>query len=69
MDEDKSYTSSLLAGGLVKCIDKLQEEFDELTEALNNNSSFFKIYQYFRVKILKKKKTKSYTKRIDRLYS
>ena len=38
-------------------------------EALNNNSSFFKIYQYFRVKILKKKKTKSYTKRIDRLYS
>jgi phosphoribosyl-ATP pyrophosphohydrolase len=39
MDEDKSYTSSLLAGGLVKCIDKLQEEFDELTEALNNNSN------------------------------
>jgi hypothetical protein len=27
-------------------------------EALNNNSSFFKIYQYFRVKILKKKKQK-----------
>jgi len=38
-NEDKSYTSSLLSGGLVKCIDKLQEEFDELKEALNNNSN------------------------------
>ena len=37
--EDKSYTSSLLSGGLVKCIDKLQEEFDELKEALNDNSN------------------------------
>ena len=36
--EDKSYTSSLLSGGLVRCIDKLQEEFDELKEALNDNS-------------------------------
>ena len=38
-NEDKSYTSSLLSGGLVKCIDKLQEEFDELKEALNDNSN------------------------------
>ena len=36
-DEDKSYTSSLLSGGLTKCIDKMQEEFGELTEALNDN--------------------------------
>ena len=38
-NEDKSYTASLLSGGLVKCIDKLQEEFDELKEALNDNSN------------------------------
>ena len=38
-DKDKSYTSSLLSGGLDKCINKLQEEFDELKEALNNNSN------------------------------
>ncbi len=38
-DSDKSYTSSLLSGGLTKCIDKMQEEFDELTEALNENSN------------------------------
>ena len=38
-DEDKSYTSSLLSGGLDKCIDKLQEEFNELKEALNDNSN------------------------------
>ena len=38
-DEDKSYTSSLLSGGLSKCIDKMVEEFDELKEALNNNSN------------------------------
>ena len=37
--EDKSYTSSLLSGGLVRCIDKLQEEFSELKEALNDNSN------------------------------
>jgi len=37
--EDKSYTSSLLSGGLVGCIDKLQEEFSELKEALNDNSN------------------------------
>ena len=38
-DSDKSYTSSLLSGGLTKCIDKMQEEFDELKEALNENSN------------------------------
>ena len=38
-DEDKSYTSSLLSGGLTKCIDKMQEEFEELTEALKENSN------------------------------
>ena len=32
---DKSYTSSLLSGGLSKCIDKLEEEFGELKKALN----------------------------------
>jgi phosphoribosyl-ATP pyrophosphohydrolase len=37
--EDKSYTASLLSGGLEKCIDKMQEEFDELKEALNDNSN------------------------------
>jgi len=38
-NEDKSYTSSLLSGGLSKCIDKMEEEFGELKEALNNNSN------------------------------
>jgi len=38
-DENKSYTSSLLSGGLDKCIDRLQEEFNELKEALNENSN------------------------------
>ena len=38
-DEDKSYTSSLLSGGLSKCIDKMEEEFGELKEALNKNSN------------------------------
>jgi len=38
-DEDKSYTSSLLSGGLSKCIDKMEEEFSELKEALNNKSN------------------------------
>ena len=32
---EKSYTSSLLSGGLSGCIDKLEEEFGELKEALN----------------------------------
>ena len=38
-DEDKSYTSSLLSGGLSKCMDKMEEEFGELKEALNNKSN------------------------------
>ena len=38
-NEDKSYTSSLLSGGVSKCIDKMEEEFSELKEALNNNSN------------------------------
>ena len=37
-DGDKSYTSSLLSGGLSKCIDKMEDEFGELKEALNDNS-------------------------------
>ena len=36
---DKSYTSSLLSGGLEKCIEKLEEEFNELKEALNNKNN------------------------------
>ena len=38
-NEDKSYTSSLLSGGVSKCTDKMEEEFSELKEALNNNSN------------------------------
>jgi len=38
-DEDKSYTSSLLSGGLSKCIDKMEEEFGELKNALNEKSN------------------------------
>jgi phosphoribosyl-ATP pyrophosphohydrolase len=38
-DQNKSYTSSLLSGGLSKCIDKMEEEFGELKEALNDNSN------------------------------
>jgi phosphoribosyl-ATP pyrophosphohydrolase len=38
-DEYKSYTSSLLSGGLSKCIDKMEEEFGEFKEALNNKSN------------------------------
>ena len=38
-DKDKSYTSSLMAGGLSKCIDKMEEEFGELKEALNDKSN------------------------------
>mgnify|MGYP002264117091 CR=1 FL=1 len=36
---DKSYTSSLLSGGLSECIDKLEEEFRELKEALNTKNN------------------------------
>ena len=38
-DKDKSYTSLLLSGGLSKCIDKMEEEFSELKEALNDKSN------------------------------
>ena len=38
-DYDKSYTSSLLSGGLSKCIDKMEEEFNELKVALNEKSN------------------------------
>jgi phosphoribosyl-ATP pyrophosphohydrolase len=36
---DNSYTKQLISSGLPKCIDKLQEEFDEFKEALNGNSN------------------------------
>ena len=36
---DKQYTSSLLSGGLDKCIDKLEEEFGELKKALNTKKN------------------------------
>ncbi len=36
---EKSYTKQLISSGLEKCIDKLQEEFDELKEALQNDKS------------------------------
>jgi phosphoribosyl-ATP pyrophosphohydrolase len=38
-NEDKSYTSLLLLGGLSKCIDKMEEEFGELKKALNDKSN------------------------------
>ena len=38
-NENKSYTSSLLSGGLSKCIDKMEEEFNEFKEALNDKSN------------------------------
>ena len=38
-DKDKSYTSSLLSSGLSKCIDKMEEEFGEFKEALNDKSN------------------------------
>ena len=38
-NEDKSYTSSLLSGGLSKCIGKMEEEFIELKEALSDKSN------------------------------
>ena len=36
---EKSYTKQLISSGLDKCIDKLQEEFDELKDALQNDKS------------------------------
>ena len=38
-NKDKSYTSSLLSSGLSNCINKMEEEFGELKEALNDNSN------------------------------
>ena len=38
-DVDKSYTKQLISSGLEKCIDKLEEEFDELKEALNKKDN------------------------------
>ena len=38
-EKDKSYTSSLISGGLSKCIDKMEEEFNELKEALKDKSN------------------------------
>ena len=38
-NQDKSYTVLLLSGGLSKCIDKLEEEFGELKEALNTKNN------------------------------
>jgi len=39
LSPEKSYTSSLLSGGLKSCIDKLEEEFFELKEALNSKNN------------------------------
>ena len=36
---DESYTAFLLSGGISKCIDKLEEEFCELKEALNTKKN------------------------------
>ena len=36
---DKSYTKQLIDSGLTKCIEKLQEEFEELKNALNADKS------------------------------
>ena len=36
---EESYTSLLLSSGLSKCIDKMEEEFSELKEALNDKSN------------------------------
>ena len=36
---DKSYTKQLISSGLPNCIDKLQEEFDELKYALAKDNT------------------------------
>ena len=36
---DNSYTKQLISSGLPGCIDKLQEEFEELKQALNEEKS------------------------------
>ena len=38
-NKNESYTADLLSGGVTKCIDKMQEEFGELKDALNDNSN------------------------------
>ena len=34
-----SYTAELFSGGIIKCIDKLEEEIAELKESLNNKNN------------------------------
>ncbi len=36
---ENSYTKQLISSGLPKCVDKLQEEFDELKDALNEDKA------------------------------
>ena len=36
---DNSYTKQLISSGLPKCVDKLQEEFDELKELYSDIKS------------------------------
>tara|TARA_B100001750_G_C15431401_1_gene558452 strand:+ start:150 stop:455 length:306 start_codon:yes stop_codon:yes gene_type:complete len=38
-DVSQSYTSSLLTKGLKECIKKMDEEFDELKEAIKNKKN------------------------------
>ena len=38
-DVKKSYTSLLINSGLANCVDKMQEEFEELIVALNNSEN------------------------------
>ena len=38
-DVSKSYTSSLLTKGLKECTNKMDEEFDELKEAIKNKKN------------------------------
>ena len=54
---ENSYTKQLLALGREGCVKKLQEEFDELKEALNNNSNIVHeaadtIYHFLSVSII-----------------
>jgi phosphoribosyl-ATP pyrophosphohydrolase len=38
-DKKLSYTSSLLSGGIERCLDKLDEEFNELKNAIRNDEN------------------------------
>jgi phosphoribosyl-ATP pyrophosphohydrolase len=38
-DKNSSYTSSLLSSGVKGCLDKLDEEFNELKEAIKKNDN------------------------------